>query len=142
MRPIGPEQPADRALREWFDDQEKRNLDRIEAGAQTITQLVTGLYGVLFAVLALSDQPVYLQRSSIKWLGLCGVITFFGALLAALVTLYPLRASFQQDNLTEMQRVYDRIRRRKAFSLQISLGLFLLGIGLLAAVIVAVLWGW
>ena len=27
----------------------------------TITQLVTGLYGVLFAVLALSDQPAYLK---------------------------------------------------------------------------------
>jgi hypothetical protein len=56
MRPIGPETDADRALREWFDELERHNLDRLEEGAKTVTQLVTGLYGVLFAVLALSDS--------------------------------------------------------------------------------------
>jgi hypothetical protein len=104
MRPIGPETEADRALREWFDEQERRNFDRLEEGAKTLTQLVTGLYGVLFAVLAFSDQPAYLMLSSVQWLGSVSVCAYFVALLAALAVVYPWRSRYQQDNLSAMQR--------------------------------------
>ncbi|WP_322814601.1 hypothetical protein [Chloroflexus sp.] len=61
MRLVGPETKQDRELREWFATQERGNVERLEAGAQTMMQVISGLYGVLFAVLALSDQPTYLQ---------------------------------------------------------------------------------
>jgi MFS family permease len=140
MRDRGPETAQSRARREWFDDQEKRNLDRLEEGAKTVTQLVTGLYGVLFAVLALSNQPAYLQRPAVRWLGGLGVVAFFASLLAALVTLYPWRATFQQDNLSEMERAYAGMLRRKFWGLRVALWTFLAGIGFLGGVIVAVLW--
>ena len=104
MHPIGPENAADRALREWFDELERHNLDRLEEGAKTITQLVTGLYGVLFAVLALSDQPAYLKQPIVQGFGIAGVALFFVALLAALVVAYPWRTSYQEDNLSSMRR--------------------------------------
>ncbi|GIV89792.1 MAG: hypothetical protein KatS3mg055_2310 [Chloroflexus sp.] len=106
MRILGPETPADRELREWFESQERGNIERLEAGAQTIIQLVTGLYGVLFAVLALSNQPAYLQNPIVRWAGTVGVCTFFGSLLAAMLVAIPRRIVYQKDNLTEMQRVY------------------------------------
>lgn len=142
MRPIGPESPEDRALREWFAKQEKRNLERLEDGAKTIVQLVTGLYGLLFAVLAISDHPAYLGRPVVQWLGTLGMLAFFVALLSALVTLFPWRATFQEDNLSEMQRVNQQVLKRKLWGLGTALGAFLVGVCLLAVMITSVLWGW
>jgi hypothetical protein len=142
MRPVGSESADDRALREWFSEHEKRNLDRLEDGAKTIVQLVTGLYGLLFAVLAISNQPVYLRRPTVQWLGTLGMLAFFVALLSALVTLFPWRSTFQEDNLSEMKRVNQTVLNRKFWSLGAALGAFLVGVCLLAIMITAVLWGW
>ena len=122
--------------------QEQRNLDRLEDGAKTITQLVTGLYGVLFAVLALSDQPTYLGRASVQVLGTGSLIAFFVALLAALVTVYPWRNQAQRDNVSQMEHIYAAIVRRKLWSLRLAVWSFVLGVGLLGAMIMAVLWQW
>ena len=140
MKPVGPEKPETKALREWFEEQEKRNLDRLETGAQTITQLVTGLYGVLFAVLAFSDKPVYMAQTNVRVLGLISMLALFGALLAALLVQYPIASGYDKDNVSAMQRLYQRMTRRKAWGLRAALLLFLLGTGLLGALIVVVLW--
>lgn len=140
MRPVGPEIPEDRRLREWFAEQEQRNFDRLEDGAKVIVQLVTGLYGLLFAVLALSSQPAYLGMQAVQWLGTLGMIAFFVALISALVTVFPWRSSFQEDNLSEMKRVNQQVLNRKFWSLAVSLGAFLAGICLFALMIIAVLW--
>jgi hypothetical protein len=141
MRPIGPETDADRKLREWFDEQERRNLDRLEEGAKTLIQLVTGLYGVLFAVLALKDDPAYLQQATVLWLGTGSLFAFFIALLAALGVVYPWRSTYQEDNLSAMRRAQNAMLLRKVWGLRLSLWAFVAGTGLLAGVILAVLWG-
>ena len=71
MIPRGPESDEDRALREWFNEQRTKNLDRLEEGAKALAQLVTGLYSVLFAILAFSSDPVpaYLRDPLVRWLG-------------------------------------------------------------------------
>jgi hypothetical protein len=140
MRILGSETTDDRELREWFESQERGNIERLEAGAQTIIQLVTGLYGVLFAVLALSNQPAYLQNPIVRWAGTAGVCTFFGSLLAAMLVALPRRISYQKDNLTEMQRVYSRLQGRKATLLRAAQIVFLIGTACLIAVILAILW--
>lgn len=140
MRPIGPENDAARALRERFDELERHNLDRLEEGAKTIMQLVTGLYGVLFAVLALSDQPAYLKQPTVQGFGIAGVALFFIALLAALVVVYPWRTSYQEDNLSSMQRAHNGMRLRKVWGLRVALWAFVLGLGCLASIIMTVLW--
>lgn len=140
MRIVGPETPDDRELREWFESQERGNIERLEAGAQTLIQLITGLYGVLFAVLALSDRPAYLQNPIVLWAGTVGVCAFFGSLLAAMLVALPRRVSYQKDNLTEMQRVYGRLQGRKAALLRTAQIVFLIGTACLVAVILAILW--
>lgn len=140
MRILGPETTDDRELREWFESQERGNIERLEAGAQTIIQLVTGLYGVLFAVLALSNQPAYLQNPIVQWAGTVGVCTFFGSLLAAMLVAIPRRIVYQKDNLTEMQRVYGRLQGQKATLLRTAQVVFLIGTACLVTVILAILW--
>lgn len=140
MRLLGPETADDRELREWFESQERGNIERLEAGAQTIIRLVTGLYGVLFAVLALSDRPAYLQNPIVQWAGTVGVCAFFGSLLAAMMVAIPRRMVYQKDNLTEMQQVYRRLQSRKATLLRTAQLMFLIGTACLVAVILAILW--
>lgn len=142
MRLVGPETAAEREVREWFEHQRRTNLERLEAGAQTLIQLITGVYGVLFAVLALSDQPVYLSRSVVVWMGSIGLVVFFAALIAAVMVVIPRPLRYQLDNLTEMQHTYERLVRRKATMLVVAQLGFLLGIACLIAVILAVLWQW
>lgn len=142
MRVVGPETPEEREVREWFEAQRRTNLDRLEAGAQTLIQLITGVYGVLFAVLALSDQPAYLQRPVVLWTGSAGVCVFFAALLAAMMVTLPRRVRYQEDNLTDMQRAYRRLVARKATLLRLAHILFLIGAACLVTVILAILWGW
>lgn len=47
---------------------------------------------------------------------------------------------YQQDNLTEMQRVYRRLQGRKAALLRTAQLLFLPGAACLVTVILAILW--
>ncbi len=139
MRDLGPETEETRALREWFAEQEKKNVDRLEEGAKNIIQLVTGLYGVLFAVLALSDQPAYLKLPQVQVLGITSLGAFFVALIAAVIAVHPWRTGYQEDNITEMQGEYRRLLRRKAWSVRVALWLFLLGMALLAWFVALVL---
>lgn len=141
MRVIGPEPDEDRELREWFDDQAKHNLDRLEAGAKTIIQLITGLYGLFFAVLALGDQPAYLQHLAVRIAGTVSMAAFFIALLSAVWVVLPRRSSYHQDNLTAMKQVHRQLLGRKSFWLRITLILFIIGAAALATMIIFVLWG-
>ena len=140
MRIFGPETQDDLDLREWFESQKRGNIERLEAGAQIIIQLVTGLYGLLFAVLALSDQPAYLQEPIIQWAGTISVCTFFGSLLAAMLVAIPHRKVHQKDNLTEMRQLYLRLQGRKAILLRTAQIVFLIGTACLVTVILAILW--
>jgi len=91
-------------------------------------------------VLALSDQPAYLQNPIVQWAGTVGVCAFFGSLLAAMLVAIPRRVVYQKDNLTEMQRMYGRLQRRKATLLRTAQIVFLIGTACLVTVILAILW--
>lgn len=141
MEDLGPE-PADvAALRAWFTAQESQSLERLEAGAQTLTQLVTGLYGVLFAVLAFSDMPAYLSTLGVRLCGTISVVSFFGALVAALYTQLPRRyAQAEKYNVSQLQALKARMLRRKLWGVRIAGGCFGLGTLALAGVILWIVW--
>lgn len=107
-------------LREWFEAQEKGNIERLESAAQTLIQLITGLYGVLFAVLALNSNPPYLQAGEAKVLGGITILLFFIGLAAALVVLYPRSYVYQEDNVTLMERTFKKIIERKKDGLMVA----------------------
>lgn len=141
--PEGPETQEDQVLRAWFEEQEHHNLERLEEGAKTITQLVTALYGVLFAVLAFGEQlPAYLLRPVVQWAGTVSLVALFLALIAALVTVFPRRYRHERDNLRAMRQAFRRMHRVKRGSVAVALGCFLVGMLSLVVLILAVLWGW
>ena len=140
MRDLGPEPKEDRDLREWFDDQQRRSLDRLQEAAKTVIQLATGIYGVLFAVLVLSNRPAYLQQPLVRIFGTLSMIALFAALLAAYFVVQPRKVTWQEDNLTDMRRAYQEAEQRKGWWLNTALVAFLVGAGSLGFVIVVVLW--
>jgi hypothetical protein len=140
MRVLGPETDEARELREWFEAQTKQNLERLEEGAKTIIQLVSGLYGVLFAVLALNDQPAYLQQQGVPLMGTVSLVAFFAALVSAVAVVLPRRIPYQQDHLTAMHRAYQRLLAHKSGWLRGALLLFVVGTAALGGVVVLVLW--
>lgn len=140
IRLEGPETEADRRLREWFDNQERENVNRLEEGAKTIIQLVTGLYGALFAVLALADQPVFLAQRSVQVAGTVAMLFYLAALFAALAVVFPTRHVYQEDNLTSMQLALKQMLASKLFALRVALVAFLIGSASLALVILNILW--
>lgn len=142
MRVVGPEQQEDRELREWFETQRRGNIERLIAGGQTLIQLITGVYGVLFGVLALNDQPAYLKQPTVQWFGSIGVCLFFVALITATTVVVPRRNPYQANNLTELPQVYRDIVKRKATMLMVAQVCFVLGIGCVVGVILAIVWGW
>jgi len=65
---------------------------------------------------------------------------FFASLIAAMLVLVPRRMTYQHDNVTDMARVYRQLQGRKATLLRVAQITFLLGIGCVIAVILAILW--
>jgi hypothetical protein len=138
----GPESDDDRALRIWFSEQRAKNLDRLEEGAKAIAQLVTGLYGVLFAILAFSSDPApaYLRDGTVRFLGVGAVGAFFLALLATLAVIFPRANAYKQDELTSMRRARKQMEQIKSWGLILGLVFFLIGMAYLAALIGRILW--
>ena len=141
MTPVGPETEENRALREWFEQQVHNNMAQVEEGARQINQLVTAMFGVMFAVLAFGDSPDILQLFSVKVLGSLAVGAYFFALLASLDVLYPWASRFEKNDLTDMRRTYDRILARKVRSLGIAMGGFGVGTVFVGGLVLAALWG-
>jgi hypothetical protein len=142
MEDLGPETIADRNLREWFDEQERTNLNRLEDGAKTISQLITALYSVLFAVLALNSQPtpVYMKDVMVHWIGSISLVSLFISLIGSLAVTYPSKVSIQEDNLSSMKRSLKHLQQRKLWALRVSVCFFLLGMSNLGLLILWVLW--
>lgn len=140
MVDLGPVTPDDEALLQWSETTQANNTARLESGAETITKLVTGLYGVLFAVLAFADAPAYLAQPGVQQVGALAIVLFFGALIAALVAQYPFHSQFRHGNLTDIAAVKRRIVDRKARALSVALFLFLTGTGALGALLILLLY--
>lgn len=142
MIPLGPESDDDRALRTWINEQRAKNLDRLEEGAKAIAQLVTGLYGVLFAILAFSSNPVpaYLRDPLVRGFGTVAIGAFFLALLSTLAVIYPRATSYKQDELTSMRRARKSMEQFKTWGLGLGLVFFLIGMACLGALIIKLLW--
>lgn len=141
MRAKGSETAEQKALREWFEQQVDHNMGQIEEGARQINQLVTALFGVMFAVLAFGDSPSILQLLPVKVLGSLAVFAYFFALLASLDVLYPWANAFRKGDLTDMRRTYDGILARKVRSLRVAMGGFGAGTICLGCLVLAALWG-
>lgn len=142
MEIMGAETEEQRFLREWFEEQVQNNMVQLEEGARHLSQLVTALFGVVFAVLAFAESPDILQLYFVRVFGSVSVIGYFVSLLTALEVLHPWTSRFQRDNLTEMRALYEQMLARKANALNIALWSFVAGTAGLGLLVLAALWEW
>ena len=142
IRIRGPERADERELREWAAALEKGNLERLEEAAKTIAQIVSGLYGVLLALLAFASDPLpaYLRDPAVRWLSSVSLAALFLALLATIAVGYPRRSSYTEDNLTSLRRLRSGLQRFKAWSLRLAMLCFVIGMACLGTLIGWVLW--
>jgi hypothetical protein len=137
---LGDAPPALIEEEQWLKEEAKRNLDRLESAAQTIIQLVTGLYGLLFVILAVNEDPLYLRDPVIKGLATIALFLFFIALAASFFTLNPRSYIFQEGNVRQMQSVRPRMLERKRSWIYVAGFSFLVGMAFLGGLIFRILW--
>ncbi len=138
VRPLTPEEER---WDEWFATQELRSPDNLEAVARQLLGLITGLLGLLLAVLALSESPLpaYLDHPVVPWLGGLGIVFMLVALLFAMGVLWPRRLIVSPHKLQEEKAAFWAMVERKAQLLRIALGAFVWGVLLLGALLVLAL---
>ena len=133
---VRPPTPDEEALVSLFAELEKTSLDRLDAGAQQVITLVTGLLGLFLGVLALGDAPPYLAHPDVRALGLMATGGFFVALLFALSALRPRPYTFSRHSLTQMRARLAEMREVKSRALRRAHWAF--GFGILALVLLLV----
>ncbi len=138
VRPLTPEEER---WDEWFATQELHSPDNLEAVARQLLGLITGLLGLLLAVLALSESPLptYLSHPVVPWLGGLGIILLLVALLFAMGVLWPSRLVVSPHKLQEEKAAFRAMVGRKGQLLRIALGAFVWGVLLLGALLVLAL---
>jgi len=135
------ENPAEAALREWFEKQALASPANLEEAARLLIGLITGLYGLLFTVLAVAGDPLpgYLKLPLVKGLGVLSVILLMVCLLAALDVVLPRPWQAASGLPASQKAAFEKIVRRKAAALKIAVYAFALGAALLGAVLAAAL---
>jgi hypothetical protein len=118
--------------------------DTLEAAARTVLGLITGLLGVLFAVLAVASDPLpgYLRLPLVRGLGVVTVTALLVALVGALSVVLPRRVRVASARPDEQADAFQRLLARKSRWLAVAVIAFGLGlVALGASLIVALLRG-
>ncbi len=114
------------ALHAWFAEQEKDPTKNLDEAARQIIGLVTGLYTVVFGILAFAADPVpaYLAHTSVRVLGVLAVVGYLTALLGALVVVVPSAYHYASASQTQRKQAFDALMQRKSWALRVALGAF------------------
>jgi hypothetical protein len=125
----------------WFENQEGKTIDNLEAGARQIITLVTTFFGFTFGVLALGKDKYEVSLSSLVVLlvGWVAVGLLLAALLAALAVVMPRPAVYRESRLDQMKEIYQQLITRKSHRLQLALGFFGGGLAVFAVLIALML---
>lgn len=115
----------------------------VDEAARQIIGLVTGLYGIVFDILAFATDPVpaYLARGTVRLLGLLAVVGYLLALLGALLVVAPGAYCYARASQTQRKQVFDAMMRRKLCALRVALGAFGVASVAFALLFVVVLFG-
>jgi hypothetical protein len=138
---IREETPDEAEMRQWFAKQALAAPDTLDAAARLIVSLVTGLLTILFGVLAVAEDPLpaYLGHWAIRLLGMWCVLALLGALLCALVALWPRRMVVDAARPEAQAQAFAGLLDRKAGWLKAAEVAFGLGVALLGLALIVVL---
>ncbi|ABX07783.1 conserved hypothetical protein (plasmid) [Herpetosiphon aurantiacus DSM 785] len=132
--------PEDLATIAWFEEQERKSSERLDAGATILIQVITALLGILFGVFAFANLPAYLRNPQFQAFGIAAAGSLLVALVATVIVVYP--RAYQRDrafDVSTMRRIQYRVLRRKHWALRVGWWCFLLGMGMLVAMTVILL---
>lgn len=136
-----PEEAA--ILRKWFMEQALGSPDTLDQAARLLIGLVTGLIGVLFAVLTVAEEPgklpAYMGEPWMRWLGVTSIGLLLSALLAALKVALPEKITFTPARTDELQRTFAELLEGKSRWLKVATITFGLGVTALGVVLIAAL---
>lgn len=132
------ETPRESRIREWFDQQETKAVDNLDAAATHLITLITGQLTVLLGVLALADDPLpaYLTSSFVKGVGFVTIMVLLAALWLALWVVLPLRRQINRHKPADQIKVLEQILSRKEQFLQGAIVAFGMGLAGLGAVLI------
>ena len=130
---------SDMRLNKLFEDMERSSLDTLENAARQIITLGTSLIAAFFGLLALKDAPAYLDYYDVKVFGGLALTSFFFAVLAALIAVYPEKYDFSQASLTAKQSIYNKMLTRKHDAAHWATRIFIAGVFFLLAAVLDIL---
>jgi len=139
-----PLSDADQRLKALFDAMDKNQFDFFDQAAKRIIELCTGMLGVLLAVVALGKDfpPAYLQGHPIlQALVVAALALLVGALLSAVLAVWPRRYTFYEHDLSAMRREWERLFHLKARWVRGAYALFFAGMLCLAVLLAALVVG-
>jgi hypothetical protein len=146
-----PEEPSEegKRLSSIFSDIESKQLEFLDASAQTMIQQIAAIFIVFFGITAFGSTfpPPYLKGNLIsKYLVITTLVLYFATLGASLRAIRPrpyriqyYRATGQFDTKA-MRAALDKIVKYKSFWIRWARILFALGSLLLIALIISIIW--
>jgi uncharacterized membrane protein len=136
-----PPDSEDKHLIEMFDKIEAGQLDLLDAAGKRIIELVTGLLGVLLAVLALGQYfpPPYLNNPFARLLAILALIFYLLAMLAGMWVMQPRKYRRFTRNLSALRQELDQIIDDKSRALRWAGAFFFAGSVCLALLITTII---
>jgi len=113
QRPLSDEESD---LLAWFEDQERKSVDNVEAGARQLISLISAFYGLVFGVVSLGKDKMEasLSQPGTLVLGGAAILLLFLALIAALAVVWPRRYRYRDASLSDMRAVFEAMLARKS----------------------------
>lgn len=126
-------------LAQWFQEQKFKSVDNLETAGRELIALTTTLMGLVLGLLALNDDPSYLDLLLNKFLAAGVVIGLFITLILAVAVIFPKQWNTAENLLDEQARTFQKILTYKSQWLTYSLIAFavtmLLAVGFMLSAI-------
>lgn len=126
-------------LAQWFQEQKFKSVDNLETAGRELIALTTTLMGLVLGLLALNDDPSYLDLLLNKFLAAGVVIGLFITLILAVAVIFPKQWHTAENLPDEQARTFQNLLDYKSQRLTYSLIAFavtmLLAVGFMLSAI-------
>lgn len=133
---------ADERMVQRFTEIDASAIDRLSDGGKRLVEWGTAALGILFASLALLDNPSVLEtfeHTLPKVLGAGAVVGYLLGMLSGFLASIPMRYSYNPNNLSLMEEVLSNAFNKKYRLLVVGSGLFVAASLALGSLIINIL---
>jgi hypothetical protein len=108
-------------LEQWFREQKLKSVDHLETAGRELLALTTTLMGLVFGLLALNDDPSYLDYLLNKFLAAGVVMGLFASLILSVTVIYPKQWNTAENLPDEQAQTFKELLTYKSKQLTYSL---------------------